>query len=107
MLAAALIALGACSSVKVPKSDLLEFPEMQSAADNISDYPKLTDVPKLPDDLRTASQWDAAAAEMLALNQSFHQEVDIANAPSDAEINNEINSLVSQVKAYKLDDPPE
>ena len=96
--------LSSCASMKLPDMDFIKFPEFRKEAENIPDYPKVADAPEKPTGLRSAGQWDKAANNILAKQDSF-PDPDLADPKTDAEIVRELQRLRDEADAYKKDDP--
>ena len=98
-------ALSACSTVKMPKVNLLDLPEFEEDYENIKDYPKVADAPPVPTDKRSDTDWDNAAKSIMKVRDEFSTPTDNDAAESDAAIEARINELIAKAEAYKLDDP--
>ena len=99
------LSLSACSSMGVP--DVLpEFRDAASGSESF-EYPNPAEAPAEPQDLRSAEEWDSAATDILAKQESFEIPDDTAEPLTDAQIKRQFNALKSKVKEYKLDDPVE
>lgn len=106
LMAALTSALVGCSTVSVPKVDFSKVPEFIEEASNIKDYPRASDAPAPPTELRSAKDWDTAAEIMIEHRDSLPPA--LAGEPETPDITpEEAEALKQQVKAYKLDDPPE
>jgi len=94
-----------CSSVDIP--EIMSLPEFSKKAENVDDleFPDPADAPVVPDDMRSNSQWDSAASNLLKQQDDFNVPVDVDGDKSDAELLKEINALKAKVKEYKRDDP--
>jgi len=101
----AVFLLSGCSTVKVPNIDFLKLPEFRKEANNIKNYPKVSDAPAAPDDVRSAKAWDKDAKSLIRMRDSFEAPVSGSEGVSDSEIESELARLQSKVQAYKLDDP--
>lgn len=101
------LAMSACTSVKVP--DLMDLPEFREAGidvDNL-EYPDPMNSPDVPDNMKSAAEWDKSAKFMQGLKDRFEAPVGDERPLSDAELKREIEALKAKVKEYKLDDPVE
>jgi len=63
--------MSACSTVKVPNIDFIKFPEFLEEARNIKDYPKVSDAPSAPEDVRSAKAWDDAAKAIIDQRETY------------------------------------
>ena len=95
-----------CSTVKMP--DLVDLPEFKEAGVDTQnlEFPDPMKAPSLPDDLRTAAQWDQAAGQMVRQRDNFGAPEDIGGR-TEQQIKQDIEALRNKVKEYKLDDPVE
>lgn len=97
-------ALCACQTVKLP-TDLVKSPEFLEDAQNISkDYPRVSEAPTSPDDIRSAAQWDKdakALQDLRSQTRNFAVEPGPDNSTADAEY----DALKAKVQGYKKDDP--
>lgn len=98
-------ALSACATPKLPKVDFLKLPEFRDDYENIKDYPKVTEAPPVPTDLRKDSSWDNAARDIIEKRDGFSTPEDVDANESDAAIEQRIDDLIEKAEAYKLDDP--
>ena len=94
--------LGGCTTVKMPKLDFVKFPEFLEEARNFEAYPKVSEAPKPPNDLRSAEEWDEAARAIMQTRNNTPQQMMQAETAMTPE---EFQALKAQVRAYKLDDP--
>ena len=99
------IVLSACSTVKMPKVNLLDLPEFEEDYENIKDYPKVVDAPPVPTDKRGDLVWDNAARSIMKIRDGFSTPADVDASESDAAIEARIDELIAKAEAYKLDDP--
>lgn len=98
----AMLSMSGCTTVKIPKLDFVKFPEFLEEARNFDAYPKVSEAPKPPNDLRSAEDWDQAAREIMETRGTSSQQLSRnVTAMSPAEF----QALKAQVRAYKLDDP--
>lgn len=99
--------LSACSTVSMPNLDFLKTSEFQEEAENIGDYPQISDTPTAPTDVRAAALWDAEAKKLLKERDAFKAGQASLQEPvrSEAEIAREAAALRARVRAYKADDP--
>lgn len=97
--------LSACVSVDLPDVDFMgqsDFNDEISALD--PDFASMDEVPDIPDDVRSAAQWDESAREM----QDLYDEVDVPDlepALSQEEFDREFEAAQEAAEAYKKDDP--
>jgi len=101
----AVAVLSGCSTVRIPNVDFLKLPEFREDANNIKDYPKVSDAPLAPTDVRSAAQWDADAKAIIAKRDAERAAGEIADAPVVPLSPEEQAALKAKVRAYKLDDP--
>jgi len=99
--------LSACSTVSMPNLDFLKASEFQEEAENIGDYPQISDTPTAPTDVRGAALWDAEAKKLLKERDAFKASQANLQEPvrSEAEIEREAAALRDKARAYKADDP--
>lgn len=96
------LTVGGCTTVKMPKLDFVKFPEFLEEARNFDAYPKVSEAPQAPNDLKSAEEWDKAAREIMATRNASPQ---LVNRPEMTMTPEEFQALKAQVRAYKLDDP--
>lgn len=91
-----------CTSVKVPNSDFFN-----NKKNDLGKYPKLTDLPDLPENLRPAKQWDTQVKKIISDRKIVNDNIKEVNKEQTAtnDIIDEINTLKSLVNSYKSDDP--
>lgn len=100
------LALGACQTVKMPKINLDKSSEFSEEAKSIAkDYPRVSDAPLAPDDIRSSAQWDKDAVALQNLRAKKSQ-FTLESGPDAAESAGEFEALKAKVQAYKQDDPP-
>lgn len=101
----AALSLSACASLNLPDVNFMEDSQFNQAATTIDpSFPSSDEVPDIPDDVRTAAQWDASAREM----QALANEVDVPELEpslSSAEFDREFAAAQQAADAYKEDDP--
>lgn len=94
--------LSGCSTVRMPNLDFVKFPEFLEEANNIKDYPKVSDAPNEPIDVRSATEWDEAAQELITKREGYERPY----LPSgDVNVPQDVEALKAKVREYKLDDP--
>lgn len=98
-------AMSGCSTVKMPDLDFLKLPEFSEEAKNISDYPKVSDAPSAPTDVRKDAAWDVEAKKLMKERDNFNVPEPSGVAKSDAELQRDVDALKAKVHAYKADDP--
>lgn len=101
----AMLALPACTTVKLPDLDFLKLPEFRGDAVNVKDYPRVKDAPIAPTDVRSAKEWDDAAKDLIKIRDKLDAPVDVRENVTDAEVLANIEELRLKAQAYKLDDP--
>lgn len=97
--------LSACASVDLPDVDFMgqsDFEDEYSALEQ--GFASPDDAPDLPDDVRSAAEWDASAREMQSLSDQFYTP-DLEPALSDDEFNRQFEAGQAKAEAYKKDDP--
>lgn len=101
----AALSLSACASIDLPDVSFMEDTQFSEAVTEIDpSFPGSDEVPDIPNDVRSAAQWDRSAREMQALaNQIDVPELD--PALTDAEFNREFDAAQQAANAYKEDDP--
>ncbi len=107
ILLACMLSLGlcACQTVRMPKIDIMKSPEFSEEAANISkSYPRASDAPETPDDIRTAGQWDKDARALQKLRTDAGKFA-IESGPDSAESKARFDTLKAKAQAYKNDDP--
>lgn len=101
----AALSLSACASIDLPDVSFMEDSQFNKAATTIDpSFPGSDEVPDIPNDVRTAAQWDASAREM----QALANEIDVPEldpALTAAEFNREFDEAQQAAEAYKEDDP--
>jgi len=97
--------LAGCTTVKMPNIDFLKLPEFADDAKNIKSYPKVSDAPAAPTEVRNGEAWDAAALSLIQTRDTFDLPKSGKTYDSDSQVNSEMRSLKEEVRAYKLDDP--
>ncbi len=100
-----LVCLGGCSSVNLPKADILKFGEAHAGAKDYTKYPKITDAPAVPTDIRSDAAWDAAARDLFKARDGFTTPADIGITKSTEQIQREFEMARAKVHEYKKDDP--
>lgn len=99
--------LTACNTVSMPDLvDLPEFSEAIEGSDKLK-YPNPSDAPAAPDDVRSASDWDRAAKNLIRKRDGFEAPADMSGGQSDQELEENFDALKAKVEEYKLDDPIE
>lgn len=97
--------LSACASVDLPDVDFMgqsDFNDEISALE--PDFPSPDETPDIPNDVRSAAEWDASAREM----QALYGEVDVPElepALTPEEFDREFETAQEAAEAYKKDDP--
>jgi len=101
----AAICLSGCSTVKLPDLDVLKMSGFFDEIRNVEGYPKVSDTPAVPTDIRSDTAWDAEAKKLISLREEF--DIDGLNEPrkTEEEIARDVEALKARVRAYKLDDP--
>ena len=91
-----------CSSVKVPNLDFFD-----NKKNDLGKYPKLSELPDLPRNLRPSNQWDTQVKKIIIDRKTVNDNVKEINKEQTAtnDIIDEINTLKSLVNSYKSDDP--
>jgi len=106
VLVISVIALPACSTVRMPNIDFLNLPEFREAAAKlIEGYPDVGDAPTRPEDFRSSAEWDAAARELITRREALRTPMAGSRPMSETEVDAEIERLKAQIHRYKLDDP--
>ena len=107
MTALTAFSLSACASVKLPKLDLIKLPDFKAETENLGDFPNLNDAPALPEDVKTARQWDRTAREIIKIRDGFRAPIEPNRPKTAAEIDREVDRLTDAVNEYRADDPPQ
>ena len=99
--------LSACSTVKMPNLDFFKASEFEEDARNLGDYPKISETPTAPTDVRSAALWDMEAKKLLKERDDFNSGLQgvVEPAKSEAELARELAALRAKARAYKADDP--
>ena len=101
----AALSLSACASIDLPDVDFMKESQFSAAVPEIDpSFPGADEVPDIPNDVRTAAQWDESAREM----QDLADEVDppeLEPALSASEFNREFDAAQQATEAYKEDEP--
>lgn len=99
--------LSACSTVSMPNLDFLKGSDFTEEAENIGDYPSVSDTPTAPTDIRSAALWDIEAKKLMRERDAFKAGQAGLQAPtkSEAELEREAAALRAKARAYKADDP--
>jgi len=97
--------LPACTTVQIPNIDFMSLPDFIEETRDISDYPKVSDVPPAPEEIRSAAEWDDAVKSLLNLRDANSANIDRSEIINSTDSNLDIEALKAKVRAYKLDDP--
>lgn len=99
------LTLSACASLDLPDVNFMENTQLNNEVTAIDpSFPGSDEVPDIPNDVRTAAQWDASAREM----QALATEIDVPEldpALTTAEFDREFDAAQQAADAYKEDDP--
>ena len=98
--------LAGCSTVKLPDINLPSLKGFFEEGDEIDGYPKISEAPSAPTDIRADAVWDQDAMELIKKRDGFNDLDDYGVAKSDAKIESDLEALKAKVRAYKADDPP-
>lgn len=101
------VILGACGTVKLPDIDFIKLPQFREDAQNIKDFPKVSDAPENPMGIRSDAEWDAAAQDLISKGEAFQSPVSTTHTQNNELPKSEIEKLRERVQAYKKDDPVE
>ena len=101
------ISLTACANVKIPKLDLMKLPDFRAESEKLGEYPDVEDAPNLPEEVRSAREWDRTAEDIIKLRDGFDTPTESDRPKSASEIQREINRLTDSVNEYRADDPPQ
>jgi len=98
----ALFIIHGCTTVRVPNLDF--FDKNKS---DLGKYPKLSDLPDLPEDLRPVKQWDNQVKKIIKDRKNVSDDIKTISKEetSTVDILDEIITLKTIVKSYKNDDP--
>jgi hypothetical protein len=74
---------------------------------DLGKYPKLSELPDLPENLRPSNQWDTQVKKIIVDRKIVNDNIKEINKEQTAtnDIVDEINTLKSLVNLYKSDDP--
>jgi hypothetical protein len=74
---------------------------------DLGKYPKLSELPDLPENLRPSNQWDTQVKKIIVDRKIVNDNIKEINKEQTAtnDIVDEINTLKSLVNSYKSDDP--
>jgi hypothetical protein len=101
----AALSLSACASIDLPDVNFMEDSQFSAAVTEIDpSFPGSDEVPDIPNDVRTAAQWDESAREMQALSDELDAP-ELEPALSAAEFDREFDAAQKAAEAYKEDDP--
>ena len=98
--------LSACASVKIPKLDLIKLPDFKAESEKLGEFPELANAPGLPEEVRSARQWDNTARNIIKIRDNFKAPIEPDRPKTTKEINREVNRLTREVNEYRADDPP-
>lgn len=101
------MSLSACASVKIPKLDLGKLPGFNSSDEDLGEFPKLADAPALPEEVRSAKNWDKTANDIIKKRDNFNAPAEPNRPKTAQQIEREIDRLTDAVNAYRADDPPQ
>ncbi len=104
-LLSAMLGLAGCSTVKLPDINLPSLSGFFEDGDKIDDYPKVSDTPAVPTDIRSDAAWDTDAKDLIKKRDVFNDLGENGVAKSDAEFERDLEALKAKVRAYKADDP--
>lgn len=97
--------LAGCSTVKLPDINLPSLSGFFADGEKIDDYPKISDAPTAPTDIRADAAWDRDAKQLIKSRDAFKDLEGSGVAKSDAQIEQDLEALKAKVRAYKADDP--
>ncbi len=97
--------LSGCSTVKLPDLDLLKMSSFFDEVRNVEGYPKISDAPAAPTDIRSDTAWDTQAKNLLKMRDGFSPERLDITIKSDEDFTRDVEALKARVRAYKADDP--
>lgn len=97
--------LAGCSTVKMPNLDKFKLSGFFNDENKIDDYPKVSDAPSAPTDIRSDAAWDTDAKNLIKKRDAFNDLGGNGVAISDAEFERDLEALKAKVRAYKADDP--
>lgn len=101
----AVSALSACASVDLPSLDFMGQSDFNDEISALApDFPSPDEVPAIPDDVRSAAEWDDSAREMEGL-YGVIEVPDLEPALSPEEFDRQFEAAQEAGEAYKKDDP--
>jgi hypothetical protein len=97
-----LLFINGCTSVRVPNLDFFD-----NKKEDLGKYPKLSDLPNLPENLRPAKKWDTQVKKIINDRKIVNNNIKEIKEEQTATDNilDEIVILKSLVSSYKSDDP--
>ena len=97
-----LLFIHGCTSIRVPNLDFFD-----NKKNDLGKYPKLSDLPDLPENLRSAKKWDTQVKKIMNDRKIVNNNIKDINEEQTATDNilDEIDTLKSLVNSYKSDDP--
>lgn len=97
--------LSACASVDLPDVDFMGQSDFNDEISALNpDFAGVDEVPDIPDDVRSAAEWDESARQMQKLHGEFEvPEIEPAMTPE--EFDRQFEAAQEAVEAYKKDDP--
>ena len=104
-LIAAAVSLASCSTVKLPDLDILKMTGWLEELRDVEAYPKVSETPDAPTDIRSDAAWDSDAKNLIKMRDEFEALKGDGVVKSDAELAQELDALRAKVRAYKADDP--
>ncbi len=99
------LGLSACSTVKMPNLDFLSAGFQEDLENIDQSVPSVSEVPEIPNDVRSTTEWDQSAREMIRVRDSFTAPVAPEEPISEQEFNRRFEQLKSDAQEYKKDDP--
>lgn len=97
--------LSACSTIAMPDVDFMgnsDFSEEVSALQ--PSFPSPDEAPDIPNDVRSAAEWDKSARDMQALQGTINAP-DLEPGLTPEEFDREFDAAIAAAQAYKKDDP--
>lgn len=97
-------ALGGCSSMRLPDSEFFKSDDIEDTS-KLRSFPKVTEAPEAPTDIRSDAAWDKAARNLQKVRDEFQAPTDLKPVRSKDTLEREMAIARAKVHDYKKDDP--
>lgn len=98
------LVLGGCSSMRLPDSEFFTSDDIEDAS-KLRTFPKVTEAPEAPTDIRSAAAWDEAARKLQKARDEYQAPMDLKPVRSKETLEREMAIARAKVHEYKKDDP--